>query len=344
MDAQAWVGLAVQLGQRRREIAEAWHEALSAIDVASFQTIEGQKTIAGWIDQVIDLWLADPLDRVRAQESGAALADLGLGQSQVLGQTQEILGTRLAVELPPQEARLAQQRMIPLLGELAAGFVRQTEATLNARAAEMELLRRETHHRIKNNLTVIASLLELQADRAADRLASEALWQARDRIQSVAYIHEQLAQTDRPGKVSIAAYVQDLLEHLYDAHGYSQDDVQAHVCIDDFTLGINLAAPLGLIVNELVSNAFKHAFPRQRPQGDETANEISISIHTDGAQLAVEVSDNGVGLPETLEVEKTESLGLILVKLLVRQIGGTLQIVRQERGTTFKIVAPKSRR
>lgn len=352
MDAQTWVGLATQLGRRRREIADAWHAALSAIDVASFQTIEGYTIIAGWVDQVIELLLTDPFDRAQAEGLGSALADLGLGQPEVLGQTQEILGTQFTVELPSQDTQIVQQRTISLLSSLAVGFVRhanahtavrcrQTEAALNARAAETELLRRETHHRIKNNLTVIASLLELQADQSADQSVREALNEGRDRVRSMAYIHEQLSQTSKPGEISLAAYIHDLLEHLYCIYGYSQADVKACVDVDDYVLNIDLATPVGLIINELVSNAFKHAFPRQHAGNDLIPNEISISVHLADTQLAIEVSDNGAGLPEALDVEKAESLGLTLVRLLVRQIGGTLRIVKRKRGTTFEIVAPK---
>ncbi|MBN1934304.1 MAG: sensor histidine kinase [Anaerolineae bacterium] len=352
MDAQALADLTVHLGRRRGEVADGWYKALSSIGVAPFQTIEGHTIVVGWVDQVIELLFIDPLDRALVEGLGSTLADFCQGQPEALGQTQEILGSQLAVGLSLEDAWIVQRRVVPLLGALAVGFVRRTnarvdvryrqaEAALVAKMAETELLRRETHHRVKNNLTVVASLLELQAAQVTDPLVRVILAEGCDRVRSMAHLHEQLYQTGELGQVDMVVYIHDLLEHLYRSYGYSQIDVKARIDADDLLLDIDLAVPLGLIINELVSNAFKHAFGERRVGAGPASNEMSISLHQNGTRLALEVRDNGVGLPEALDVEKIESFGLTLVKLLIRQIDGTLQISERKHGTAFEIVVPR---
>jgi len=196
---------------------------------------------------------------------------------------------------------------------------------------EKEVLLKEIHHRVKNNLNVITSLLNLQSFQIGGKEeAIEAFRESRNRIFSMALVHEKLYQTRNFSQVNFKEYIEAMTRELMHAYAVGKS-VSVEFAIDDVLLDINLAIPCGLILNELVSNALKHAFPGTAP------GTIGVFLRAgECGALELIVSDNGRGLPPGFDINAVESLGLKLVKLLSEQIGGTLSI-ESGQGVKFTI-------
>jgi PAS domain S-box-containing protein len=219
---------------------------------------------------------------------------------------------------------------------------KQAEEQLKASLREKEILLKEIHHRVKNNLTVISSLLDFQAEMIDDERLHAAFQVSQNRIYSMARIHEHLYRSDDLLWIDMAEYSQNLANYLQQAYGAYH--ILLKIDIGDVVLDIDRAIPCGLIINELVSNALKHAFPPPifppggGIEGGQKVNQVCISFsHKNKTQIVLAVSDNGVGLPPDFDWQNTTSLGLRLVKLLNRQIQGTLALDRDGQGTTFSV-------
>lgn len=205
-----------------------------------------------------------------------------------------------------------------------ARLLQQTRKRLGEKTAllhEKEVLLKEVHHRVKNNLQVISSLLNLQAARLADPQTREALRESQHRVRTMALIHEKLYQSTDLAQIDFAAYLHSLVSYLRQSYRDRSEQVTILVRAEGVQLEIETALPCGLIVNELVSNALKHAFPAGR------AGEIVITLTPRAAGRAqLVVSDDGVGLAPGVEIQRSSSLGLQLVHALVQQIGGDLRL------------------
>ena len=193
---------------------------------------------------------------------------------------------------------------------------------------EKELLLKEIHHRVKNNLNVISSLLNLQSKYIKDKAALEVFKESQRRARSMALIHKMLYQSVDLKCINFGEYIETLTEELFRTYA-TGDNIHLKMDVGDILLDTNTAVPLGLIVNELVSNSLKHAFP------DNRVGRISVEFNKNN-QYNFSVSDNGVGLPADFDYRKANSLGMRLVNTLVDQIHATM-IVHQENGTCFKI-------
>ncbi|NDJ76002.1 MAG: PAS domain S-box protein [Chloroflexi bacterium] len=195
---------------------------------------------------------------------------------------------------------------------------------------EKEILLKEIHHRVKNNLQIISSLLLLQTGEASDDGVLAALSESQNRVYSIATIHEMLYQSRDLARVDFAAYVDRLIGYLFQSFQRSPQAVDLQVEIDDVALNMDTAIYCGLIINELVSNALKYAF------SPEQCGQIEVGLHRNGQGMVLAVGDNGVGLPAHVEPETVESLGLQLVSMLTQQLDGTLTIDRSG-GTVFTV-------
>jgi two-component sensor histidine kinase len=204
-------------------------------------------------------------------------------------------------------------------------------SALESSLAEKELLLKEIHHRVKNNLQVITSLLKLESESVSDPRALRSFQESLGRVRSMALLHEKLYRSRDLGRVDLADYLRQLAVTLLEQNGIDPDRVHVAFEFDQVSISTDTAAPCGLIANELISNVLKYAFPGDR------RGEITIGLRRcEGDSLLFTVADNGVGLPEDLDVWKTESLGLQLVILLVDQVHGTLRVDRTA-GTRFEI-------
>jgi two-component sensor histidine kinase len=208
---------------------------------------------------------------------------------------------------------------------------KRAEEQIKASLKEKEVLLKEIHHRVKNNLQAISSLLYLQSKGVKDKEALEMFQDGQNRVRSMALIHERLYQSKDVARVDFAEYVRNLANYLFCSYGVHSNVIQLKVNVEDVFLGIDTAIPCGLITNELISNSLKHAFPGGR------GGEIRIELCADNdRQLNLMVSDNGVGFPNDLDFRETESLGLQLVNTLVEQLEGTVELDRSG-GTAFEI-------
>ncbi|MGQ9671912.1 MAG: PAS domain S-box protein [Candidatus Aminicenantales bacterium] len=236
-----------------------------------------------------------------------------------------------------------EQRNAPIYdeaGRLVAieGIVRdvterkRAEEKIKASLREKEVLLREIHHRVKNNLQVISSLLNLQSRTLSDPAVLKLFRECQNRVRSMALVHEKLYQSQDLSRINFADYIRNLSIHLFHVHQVDSSRVQLKQELEDIQLDINTAIPCGLILNELVSNCLKHAF------SDGRSGEVRIQLkRQDGENLLLVVSDNGVGLPESLDIEKTSTLGLQILTLLVKQLDAVLELRRQP-GTEFRIL------
>jgi PAS domain S-box-containing protein len=206
--------------------------------------------------------------------------------------------------------------------------------TTRASLAEKEALLKEVHHRVKNNLQVITSLLNLQSQQVKDERMLEQFEETRSRVQSIATIHESLYRSGSLAAIDLAAYAQRLAEDLVRFYG-SGDRVRVETSgSGKVMLPIERAVPCGLLLNELLSNALKHAFPARR------SGAIYVDVSEEDGRYAVEVADTGVGLPADLDTRSGRSLGLQLVYVLARQIGGTVVMTSDGQGTRVRTTFP----
>ncbi|HUJ90505.1 MAG TPA: PAS domain S-box protein [Syntrophorhabdales bacterium] len=213
---------------------------------------------------------------------------------------------------------------------------KEAEEKIRAALREKEILLKEIHHRVKNNLQIVSSLLYLQTRRTEHSGAISALRESRNRIKSMALIHERLYQSPDLASVDMGEYTRSLVSDLRHSHIAEDSAVRLTVTIEDIPLGITEAIPCGLIINELVSNALKHAFPKGRE------GEITIQLlRRDTSQVTLTVSDNGIGFPERVNYRESPSLGLTLINSLVKQLDATLELDRSG-GTTFTITFRQS--
>ena len=188
---------------------------------------------------------------------------------------------------------------------------------------EKELLVREIHHRVKNNLQIISSLLNLQSMQLTDDKARQAVSEGRDRVQAMGLIHQRLYQHEHLARVNIRDYTEALVDTLRDSFSLDPEGVDLKLDIDSLELDVDIAVPMGLILNELVSNAYKHAFREiDRPF-------LGVSIKKQAEGLRLEVRDNGKGLPEEINVKSTRSFGFRLVKSLTKELKGVLSVNNQ---------------
>ncbi len=208
---------------------------------------------------------------------------------------------------------------------------RQAEEQIKASLHEKEILLREIHHRVKNNLQIISSLLNLQSQHVKDKEALEMFRESRLRVRSMAMVHEKLYRSKDLARVDFNEYVQSLGYHLFQMYGVTPDTVVLKVDAEGVFLDINTAIPCGLLISELISNALKHAFP------DGLKGEVVVNmkpIEDDSYMLTVR--DTGVGLNRDLDLKSTDSFGLQLVDMLSEQLQGSVSIQRNG-GTTFTV-------
>ncbi|MEA1935662.1 MAG: sensor histidine kinase, partial [Thermodesulfobacteriota bacterium] len=210
---------------------------------------------------------------------------------------------------------------------------KQAERKVQQSLKEKEVMLQEIHHRVKNNMQVISSLLNLQAGYVKDEQALELFRECQNRVRTMALIHERLYQSKDLASIDFADYIRSLAGGLLHMYSIDPDIIKLNIHAEDVFLDINKAIPCGLIINELVSNAFKHAFPEGRE------GEISITLKEDKAdnRYTLIVSDNGVSFPVDLDFRETETLGMRLVNILTEQLHGTIEIDRSD-GTSFEIV------
>ncbi|HWF11562.1 MAG TPA: sensor histidine kinase [Bryobacteraceae bacterium] len=208
----------------------------------------------------------------------------------------------------------------------------QAEASTRNSLLEKEELLKEVHHRVKNNLQVIVSLLNLQARQINDKRALTLFEETRNRVQSISAIHELLYRAESFASIHLLGYARQLVPDLIRFYGL-EERVTIEIAGEAATLELERAVPYGMLLNELASNACKHAFSSGR------TGRLIIEFQTDGRQIEMKVADDGPGLPQGFDYSQASSLGLKLIHGLVRQLRGTLEI-QSDAGTTIRVRFP----
>jgi two-component system, sensor histidine kinase PdtaS len=223
---------------------------------------------------------------------------------------------------PPKQLHALRVRQVEL--------ERQVDG-LRRSLAEKDVLIREVHHRIKNNLQVVSSLMDLQSDTIQNEDARAALYESKIRVLFMARLHQQLCQSQDFTNVRLAGFLPDIAQFLCQSYGTKNITVQNRM--EDIVLDIERVIPCGLIVNELVTNALKHSFR------EKTAGEVSIFMKRDGNEYELGVGNTGTRLPEGFDIQNAKSMGLRLVQMLTRQLRGRLTF-ESGRETVFKVRFP----
>ena len=290
-------------------------------------------------------WMSDPVlwfrqlhpdDRALWNEEfarGCAAGGPFRAECRFLTKTGEVVWVHGEARLIPDESGQ------PVLLQGVAFDITETKKAaeiVKSSLREKELLLKEIHHRVKNNLQITSSLLRLQAAKIPDAAVRQLLRESQDRIRSMALVHEMLYRSEDLARVDFPQYVRALVPQLFRSYNPG-GRIRYRVEIDELVFGVDLAVPCGLIINELVANALKHAFPGDR------RGEICVRMRLEQDRYRLSVEDDGIGFPAGLDVSQTGTLGLQLVRTLTEQIGGRLQ-EKTGQGTAFIIDLPRESR
>lgn len=279
--------------------------------------------ILGHTGPELNLW-PEPAQRDRLLETLAerkSVRGMEIKLRTKTGEVQDILAYYEIVELSNEPC------MLGMLYDITER--KRTEQQVLSSLTEKEMLLKEIHHRVKNNLQVISSLLNLQTDYVKDEHDLALFRESQNRVKSMALIHEKLYHSNTLSRIDFDMYMRDLTAQLF--RTYNVRDVSLDIEVEPSSFGVDTAIPCGLIINELVSNALKYAFP------DGRTGRVRVSLQHTGEDLYIlSVSDDGVGFPPGLDYRNTKSLGLQLVMTLTTQLGAEIALTR-EQGTTFTI-------
>ncbi len=207
---------------------------------------------------------------------------------------------------------------------------KKAEEKIKKSLEEKEVLLKEIHHRVKNNMQVISSLINIQAMRIKDKKAQEIFKDTRNRVMSMALVHERLYRSENLAGIDFKMYIERMSVHLMSYYKELSQNIELKTDVEGILLDITKAVPLGLIANELITNSLKHAFPKSKK------GEINIEFYKKGKTYHLNIGDNGIGFPKALDFSKAESMGMDLVNSLVKQINGSIRL-SMDKGTLFKI-------
>ena len=354
-----WAQLSAPVSQQQPTVAARrtgewpFQRLLEKLPAAAY-TCDPDGLITYFNPQAVKLWgrapkLNDPVDRFCGSfklftTHGVPIAHDACWMALALKMNQEYNGHEIVIERPDGQRLTALAYANPMhdaTGTLL-GAVNvlvditertQAEAQLQASLHEKEVLLKEIHHRVKNNLQLIASLLYLQSDHLKHPEDLALFEDTQNRVKSMALVHESLYHTGDLARFNFARYLERLTSHLCQSHGAERAGIRLHMALEEVVLDGDTAIPCGLIVNELLTNALKYAFP------DGRAGTIHLTLRAAGDQVTLRVRDTGIGLPHGFDVHTTESLGLQLVGMMTEQLGGTLTLTGAG-GTTWTVSLP----
>jgi two-component sensor histidine kinase len=213
---------------------------------------------------------------------------------------------------------------------------KEAEQQIKQSLREKEALLKEVHHRVKNNLAVVSSLLSLEARKIKDTTVRALFEESRQRVKSMALVHEKLYQTEDLSSINFEDYITSIVSEIISLYHIDTSAITTEINIEDIKLDLESAVPCGLIINELLTNAFKYAFPENR------RGVLSVHFTKTDDTCTLAIKDNGVGLPKGFDYKEASTLGLQLVSILTEQLGGTLQL-KSDKGTEA-VVSFKTKR
>ncbi len=242
------------------------------------------------------------------------------------------VGVIISLLLVRQVLSLTENKKLYLEAQEEIIRRKNVESEIESSLKEKETLLKEIHHRVKNNMQVIISLMNLQSRYLDDDTAKEVLKESQNRVKSMANVHERLYQSTNLSSINFGEYIQSLASDLFRSYG-SKENIDLEFHVKNIPLEIDSAIPCGLIINEILSNSFKHAFP------EDMKGVIVIDFDLVDDKFILTVSDNGAGFPEEFVLEKSNSLGMLLINTLVVQLDGEIKLDKKN-GTSFNIVFP----
>ena len=267
--------------------------------------------------------------RATIQQLQASEQQLKAANQQLQASEQQVRAANQQLQASEQQIRAANQQLQAEVTERKKEHKKVIEAL-----KEKEVLLKEIHHRVKNNMQVISSILNLQSRHIKDKHALKMFEDSQDRIKSMVLVHEKLYESENLAGIDFAEYIRSMTSYLFSLYRIGQA-IGLNIDIKDVLLDVNTAIPCGLIINELISNSLKYAFP------ENIVGEICIQLFSDkDDKFTLIVKDNGIGFPKDLDFRETESLGMQLVIMLVEQLEGTIELDKT-KGTTFTITFQK---
>lgn len=329
---------------------------MSIQDVQESQPVPASMVTADYTRAVLNILEDFSVEKGRLEETQRAvfnvLEDSSVEKDRLENSQRAVLN--ILEDFSGEKARLesSQKAMLNLLDdfdversktEAVNKVLSANEERLRQTLHEKENLIKEIHHRVKNNLQIIHSMLNLQMSYVRDEKAIELFKESQNRVYSIALIHEKLYQSESLAKIDLPEYIRGLAGNLFLSYGVSERVITLKIDVERVAFDIDTLIPCALIVTELISNSLKHAFPG-RSRSDAVKGEIHLKLHHDSeGKLLFTIGDNGAGMPAGHDIENSKSLGLKLVNVLVKQLRGTIQATGSGQGTEFTISFKTSR-
>lgn len=277
--------------------------------------------------EMIDVIVVVPT-QINADVSDMLVVAIGFTATALVANIINDINHRFAQLWAHQQA--LQQNNEELMRQIAER--QRVERQLQDSLREKEMLLKEVHHRVKNNMQIVVSMLNLQSAQVNDSTILDVLRDSQNRVRSMALVHEKLYQSDNLAQIDCQDYLHHLTSALFHSYGSRLSPIRLEIEANDIALGVDSAIPCGLIVNEIVSNALKHAFPNA-----QRGTVIVRLCRREGDSLELSIEDDGLGFPVEKDFRNTDSLGMQLVLSLVRQLNGSIELIRLQPGSRFVI-------
>jgi|GEM_PF-3266037 len=321
-----------------RSLMEQSNDAVEVVDPETARLLDANEKACAELgytrDEFLSLKIHDIDPIVDKSAFPKIMAELRKSGSMMLGSLHHRKdGTTFPVEVSLRYVQLGRDYVVAIVRDITER--KRSEEAMRASLAEKEVLLKEVHHRVKNNLMTIIGLIKMQETKADNEMFTPLLQELEGRVRAMALVHESLHKSESLARIDLQNYIETMSSHIRAQFGLERD-IRFSVLAAGVEADLDIAVSCGLILNEMISNAYKHAFPAGKTRSGKGDCEISVTMKRKGGACILTVADNGVGLPEVLNLENPETLGLRLIKMLSKQLNGSIEVDRSA-GTTFRL-------